>query len=212
MGLLSNKTSLNEWFDTVKDRATNSEFTLGSLVRDVKPKHFVARTQREKDVREAIMNGSVPSKYQSYASEDDESIKEDYHMSAYSAHLFQPLNEGACNCGKCPSCKKKAAKKLMEAGEGNGTGVGLGVGLGTPKSDANQLYNIPINQYQDSDASFVGDGESPETSRTNIPAVLAAKMAGGTPHPLTVNNGINRREGKAAFKLKPLKDDFGKNG
>ena len=192
MGLLR-KEPINEIFDTVMDKATNSGFTIGSLVTDTKSKPFVAKTAKDRYIRDIIRNGSPSGDYpqQTHDGDENDSIKEDFRMSAYSAHLFQPLNE---------------------TGEGNGTGVGLGVGLGTPKSDANHIFNIPINQYQDSDATFVGDGESPETSRTNIPANLAAKMARGTPHPLTVNNGINRREGKTAFKLKPLKDDFGKNG
>ena len=146
-------------------------------------------------------------------------------LSNYSAHLYKPglgLQEGGigeCNCGKkdCPICSKAKAttstsKLGMHESEGNSTGIGQGVGLGTPQSTANHLYQIPINQYQDSDASFVGDGESAETSKTNIPALLAAKNAGGQPHPFTVSNGINKRSGTGGFKLKPLRDDLGPNG
>ena len=92
------------------------------------------------------------------------------------------------------------------------TGVSQGVGLGVPYATANRLWEIPINQYQDSDASFVGDGDDPKTSQVNIPATLAAKTAGGSPYGLTLRNGINRRTGDGYFKLKPLRDDLGQNG
>ena len=97
--------------------------------------------------------------------------------------------------------------------EGNSTGIAQQVGLGTPSSTANHLYQIPINQYQASDSNFITDGDSAETSKTNIPALLAAKNAGGKPHPFTVDNGINKRETTGGgFKLKPLRDDLGPNG
>lgn len=92
------------------------------------------------------------------------------------------------------------------------TGISQGVGLGVPHATGNKLWQIPINQYQDSDASFVGDGEDPKTSQVNIPATLAARTAGGSPYGLTLNNGINKRTGDGYFKLKPLKDDLGQNG
>ena len=102
--------------------------------------------------------------------------------------------------------------RLREA-EDNSTGIAQQVGLGTPSSTANHLYQIPINQYQASDANFITDGDSAETSKTNIPALLAAKNAGGKPHPFTVDNGINKRETTGGgFKLKPLRDDLGPNG
>lgn len=90
--------------------------------------------------------------------------------------------------------------------------LSLGVGLGKAYDDGNRLYNIGINQYHDSDASFVGDGEDPYTSRMNIPAIIAARMAGGSPDPKTISNGINKRSGLGAFKLRPLRDDLGPNG
>ena len=87
-------------------------------------------------------------------------------------HLFRPVDEG-CGCEKC--------------------GVSMGTGLGVPYSDANKLWKIPINQYQASDADFVGDGDDPATSDANVPATLAARTAGGDPHPFTLRNGINKR-------------------
>ena len=90
--------------------------------------------------------------------------------------------------------------------------LSLGVGLGKAYDDGNKLYNIGINQYKDSDASFINDGDDPATYRTNIPAIIAARMAGGTPDPKVVNNGINRRSTAAPFKLRPLRDDLGPNG
>lgn len=92
------------------------------------------------------------------------------------------------------------------------TGISLGVGLGKPFDTGNRLYNININQYHDSDASFIGDGDDPATSRVNIPAIIAARMAGGSPDPRTIKNGINRRSTAAPIRLGNLRDDFGPNG
>lgn len=90
--------------------------------------------------------------------------------------------------------------------------LSLGVGLGKAYDTGNRLYNININQYKDSDASFINDGDDPVTYRTNIPAIIAARMAGGSPDPKVVNNGINRRSDAAPFRLRPLRDDLGPNG
>ena len=63
------------------------------------------------------------------------------------------------------------------------------------------------------DAWFIGDGDSPETSKTNIPAILAAKTAGGSPHGWTTDNGINNKPAPNVFKLSKLRDDDdGPNG
>lgn len=40
-------------------------------------------------------------------------------------------------------------------------------------------------------ADAVEQGEDPATHKTNLPALTAAKMSNGTPHPWVVNNGIN---------------------
>lgn len=122
------------------------------------------------------------------------------------------LNEGNCNSdtckckgGTCPvevtdgiSTSSAAAKKLANAGHTN-------------QSDLNAV--TPNAEYnQQNDAKFIGDGDSPETSKTNIPAILAARTAGGAPHGWTTDNGINGT-GPNVFKLKPLKDDDdGPNG
>lgn len=92
------------------------------------------------------------------------------------------------------------------------SGISLGVGLGKAYDTGNKLYNIDINQYHDSDASFIGDGDDPATSRVNIPAIIAARMAGGSPDPRTIRNGINRRSTAAPIRLGNLRDDFGPNG
>ena len=116
-------------------------------------------------------------------------------MSDFRDHLFKPVNENAST----------------PDGTAN-DGVSLGVGLGKPHDDGNHLFRIKINDYQASDANFVGDGEEAATSKTNIPAILAARQAGGMPDPKTVSNGINGNSGNGVFKLKPLKDDLGPNG
>jgi hypothetical protein len=122
------------------------------------------------------------------------------------------LNEGncdsdTCKCkgGTCPvsvtdgiSTSSAAAKKLANAGHTN-------------QSDLNAV--VPNAEYsRRNDAFFIGDGDSPETSKTNIPAILAARTAGGSPHGWTTDNGING-VGSNVFKLKKLKDDDdGPNG
>lgn len=100
----------------------------------------------------------------------------------------------------------------VEHESGDQSGISLGVGLGKAYDNGNQLYNIGINQYKDSDASFINDGDDPVTYRTNIPAIIAARMAGGSPDPKVVNNGINKRSTAAPFRLRPLRDDLGPNG
>ena len=122
------------------------------------------------------------------------------------------LNEGNCNSdtckckgGTCPvsvtdgiSTSSYAAKKLANAGSNN-------------KTDMNAV--VPNAEYsRQNDALFIGDGDSPETSKTNIPAILAAKTAGGAPHGWTTDNGINGT-GSNVFKLRKLRDDDdGPNG
>ena len=211
--------------ETFQDDATNGNFSLSNLLFDNKTKIEPPKNALDAAARHFVTHGRFPEPVKQSVpvkKEDDETVKEDTTMpSVYSAHLYNPfgLQEGSnakCNCGKagCPVCSKKSklGKLGMSEAEGNVTGIAQQVGLGTPQSTANHLYQIPINQYQASDASFVGDGESEETSKTNIPALLAAKNAGGQPHPLTISNGINKRAGFGGFKLKPLRDDLGPNG
>jgi hypothetical protein len=125
---------------------------------------------------------------------------------------FYELSEGNCNSdtckckgGTCPvevtdgiSTSSYAAKKLANAGSNN-------------KTDLNAVK--PNAEYsRQNDALFIGDGDSPETSKTNIPAILAAKTAGGAPHGWTTDNGINGT-GSNVFKLRKLRDDDdGPNG
>ena len=128
---------------------------------------------------------------------------------------FSKSYGGARNLNQLGYGKSKLAEALMgECGECGceQSGISLGVGLGKAFDDGNRLYNIGINQYHDSDASFIGDGDDPNTSRINIPAIIAARMAGGTPDPYTLHNGINRRSLSSPFRLRPLRDDLGPNG
>lgn len=211
------KNHLYHLSEDFQDDATNSNFSLSNLFFDSKTKIEPPKNALDAAARHFVRHGSFPQPVKPSVpvkKEDDGVVKEDMTMqSRYSPFLYNPLQEGAkCNCGKagCPVCGKR--KKLVAEAEGDFTGIAQQVGLGTPQSTANYLYKIPINQYHDSDASFVFDGDSAETSRTNIPALLAAKNAGGRPHPLTISNGINGRSGTGGFKLKPLRDDLGPNG
>ena len=207
--------------ETILDQATNNHFSLKGLVFDARKKDEGPKTLQDKLARHVIFHGKMPDASDlglKKKEDSEEAVKEDNFMSDYSDHLFKPysLQEGSkCGCGKkgCPVCNPKNRLKLpVREAEGNATGIAQQVGLGTPSSTANHLYQIPINQYQDSDASFITDGDSAETSKTNIPALLAAKNAGGKPHPFTISNGINGREKFNGFKLKDLTDDYGPNG
>lgn len=88
-----------------------------------------------------------------------------------------------------------STKKLLSAGGHN-------------SSDLNAVK--PNAEYCDQyDKHFIGDGEDPETSRYNVPAILAARTAGGAPFDQTLNNGINKASADV-FHLKKLRDDEGK--
>ena len=105
-------------------------------------------------------------------------------------HLWSPINEGD-DC--CP--------------------ISSGISLGKPFSNANNLMSIPINQFGDSMNRFIGDGDSPANNNKNIPALLAARTAGGSPDPKVTNNGINKLVGSGKFKLlRSERDDLGPNG
>lgn len=211
--------------ESFQDDATNGHFSFNNLIFDNKTKIEPPKNALDAAARHFVRYGSFPEPVKPSAplnKENDRVVKEDIAMpSIYSAHLYNPfgLQEGGetkCNCGKanCPICSKKnnSSKLGMAEAEEYTTGINQQVGLGIPKSTANYLYKVPINQYQASDADFVGDGENAETSKTNIPAILAAKNAGGKPYPLTISNGINKRSESGGFKLKPLRDDLGPNG
>jgi hypothetical protein len=102
--------------------------------------------------------------------------------------------------------KNKGVQEGCACGKNNCNCSDGAEGTGVTRSDGN-LFKIPINQYQDSDANFVSDGDSAETSKTNIPSLLAAKTAGGTPHPEVVKNGINQKASNSeVFKVKPVGD------
>ena len=186
--------------ESYNDMATHGNFKLSNLIRsrnyDTEHREL---TPMDKIARHVIKHGEMPKSMPNMNSnnndennqeENKEAVKEDHRMSIYSAHLFRP--------------------GLRE--DGDATGIAQATGLGIPRSNANNLNSISINQYADSDSSFIGDGDSAETSKTNIPALLAAKNAGGKPHPFVVSNGINKRSGTEGFKLKPLRDDLGPNG
>ena len=62
-------------------------------------------------------------------------------------------------------------------------------------------YSNNTEYDQKMDSAFVGAGEESETSKVNIPALLAAKTAGGSPFAHTLRNGINAPS-PSVFKIK----------
>lgn len=62
-------------------------------------------------------------------------------------------------------------------------------------------YSNNTEYDQKMDSAFVGAGEESETSKVNIPALLAAKTAGGSPCIHTLRNGINAPS-PSVFKIK----------
>jgi hypothetical protein len=198
--------------ENVLDSATNGKFTLGSLFFDSKAGRRENKTETDKAGYQLAKTGEIPDSYRqkleakkNAQSEngEEESIKEEKTMP------FFHIQEG-CNCGKCPSCKSKKAKKgLVKESNGYKSWLRLdeAEGLGVSSADGN-VYKIPVNQYQGSDSNFVGDGDSAETSKQNIPSLLAAKTAGGNPDMKTYNNGINKKDSYSdVFKVKPVADN-----
>ena len=175
--------------EDVIDRATNGKFTIASLLYDKRHEDQGPKSNIDRIARDFIKNGEIPESYrqkmnrsQNNSNEEEENIKEEAKMP------FFKLNE-ECACGK-DNCN---------CGQGVSTGIAKADGL---------LHKIPVNQFQKSDSNFVGDGEDPETSKVNVPSILAAKAAGGDPDPKTVHNGINKHDSNAdVFKVKPVADE-----
>ena len=164
-------------------------------------------------IRDSIYNKKSEDKYgESRFASGRKPLNAAASLLGISDEELYELSEGNCNSntckckgGTCPvevtdgiSTSSAAAKKLANAGHTN-------------QSDLTAV--TPNAEYnQQNDAKFIGDGDSPETSKTNIPAILAARTAGGAPHGWTTDNGINGT-GPNVFKLKKLKDDYdGPNG
>lgn len=182
---------------TYDEIATNRHLGFSSLFGNHKP----TNSRIDKMARHWIRYGEMPSKSNESEHHDstEEKIEEGGNSMLYRnrsrfARNYSAYSESGDDCG----CEQSS--------------LCMGVGLGKAHSTGNRLFDIGINQYQDSDASFVGDGEDPNTSKINIPAIIAARMAGGNPDPQTLHNGINKRSLVAPFKLRPLRDDLGPNG
>lgn len=113
------------------------------------------------------------------------------------AHFLQEKCCDNCDCGDTTpgiSTSDTAKKGLLKPGANN-------------QSDLNAVK--PNSEYcKCKDNLFIGDGDDPETSKTNIPAILAAKTAGGSPWPHTISNNISNKLGSDVFKLKKLQDDY----
>lgn len=65
--------------------------------------------------------------------------------------------------------------------------------------DPSQRYKNAIDIPDYGCDHSVGDGDDPKTSQINIPALLAAKTAGGNPHPETLKNGISNKKNIQKF-------------
>ena len=88
----------------------------------------------------------------------------------------------------------------------------FGTGLGKAFDTGNKLWNININDYdQTFDSDFIGPGDE-YSNITNLPALRAASVTDGKPYPGTIFNGINGKASNKPFRLKELRDDFGQNG
>ena len=211
----------------VIDQATNGKFTLASLVYDKRHEDKGPKTEMDKVARHFITHGEIPESYRQKMERRDPNHKSEEgeeHIKEEAKMPFFKLNE-ACNCGakSCPECngkkdkEKKAVKEdafdksIFKLGEECACGkdncnCGQGVSTGVAKADG-LLNKVPVNQFQKSDSNFVGDGEDTETSKVNVPSILAAKTAGGDPDPKTVHNGINKQEaGTDVFKVQPVGD------
>ena len=104
---------------------------------------------------------------------------------SYETNLYDGINEATEGISL-------STKKLLSAGGHNSW-------------DLNAVK--PNEEYCDQyDKKFIGDGEDPETSKYNVPAILAARTAGGAPFDQTLNNGINKASADV-FHLKKLRDD-----
>ena len=176
----------------VIDQATNGKFTLASLVYDKRHEDQGPKTEMDKVARHFITHGEIPESYRQKMNQkpgqDTDSDEGEEHIKEEAKMPFFKLNE-ECACGK-DNCN---------CGQGVSTGVAKADGL---------LNKVPVNQFQKSDSNFVGDGEDPETSKVNVPSILAAKTAGGDPDPKTVHNGINKHDSNAdVFKVKPVADE-----
>jgi len=210
--------------EDVIDRATNGKFTIASLLYDKRHEDQGPKSNMDRVARDFIKNGEIPESYRQKLSRGNNNSNEEENIKEEAKMPFFKLNE-ACNCGSksCPECngekdKKKAVKEdaidksIFKLGEECACGkdncnCGQGVSTGVAKADG-LLHKIPVNQFQKSDSNFVGDGEDPETSKVNVPSILAAKTAGGDPDPKTVHNGINKHDSNAdVFKVKPVADE-----
>ena len=132
--------------------------------------------------------------------DDDEStiVKEENDMSYIN---FKNLNESYDDDDFYANYKEESDNDINQAlyddEEDN-----INPAFYSESGDPSQNYKNAIDIPEYGQDHSVGDGDDPETSKINIPALLAAKTAGGTPHPETLKNGISNR--------KPLKkfDDF----
>lgn len=115
---------------------------------------------------------------------------ESYEPNLYDNESYDPYDEATEGISL-------STKKLLSAGGHNSSDLNVV----KPNAEYSDLY----------DKRFIGDGEDPETSRYNVPAILAAKTAGGAPFDQTLSNGINRASADV-FHLKKLRDDEGMNG
>ena len=143
-----------------------------------------------------IYNGRYepPTEKEGDNNNESENKSEVSEMSVFTHRFFQISEE-------------PEAKKTIQNDSSETSAQSLNVGLGKAHADGNHLAQIKVNNFDHkNDANFIGDGDDPATNKINIPAILAARTAGGDPDPKTVHNGVNKLSNDV-FKLKKLRDD-----
>lgn len=151
-------------------------------------------SKQDKVAREIIYNGRYEPPPEKEEDGNNENKSEVSEMSVFTHRFFQISEE-------------PEAKKTIQNDSSETSAQSLNVGLGKAHADGNHLDQIKVNNFDHkNDANFIGDGDDPATNKINIPAILAARTAGGDPDPKTVDNGVNKISNDV-FKLKKLRDD-----
>lgn len=142
----------------------------------------------------AIKKNRYPESYKQSVYHAKDLLKDKRHQAYGDYDKFANYSEAADADEDISVNVKTPAENLIKATSANNS------------SDLNAVK--PNDEYNDAyDKNFVGDGDDPFTSTANVPAALAAKTAGGDPHPDTLHNGVNG-DGKFKLSQKKLSEDI----